>query len=276
MLKSLKRQVRKQLFPAPPPPPVAVVERPYPDVELFAWQPKNGTRNFGDHLSHVIVSAMAMRQQLTLDDEVPSVRRMIAIGSSLHFAQDGDSIWGTGVNGKIPQDLLTARNLKIKAVRGHKTAEVMRSLGHDVPNVFGDPGLLIPRLFPDRFKRKPERDYIVVPNLHDMSLVSDSEPVVSPLMGWNRCVTEILRAKFVVASSLHGLIVAESFGIPARYVRLSETESRFKYDDYATGTGRTELAPASSIAEALDMGGHPPIDFDADALMAAFPYELWD
>jgi pyruvyltransferase len=79
----------------------------------------------------------------------------------------------------------------------------------------------------------------------------------------------------VVASSLHGVVVAEAFGVPARFVRLSETESLLKYEDYLLGTGRTDEPFAKSIDEALDMGGMPPPRFDAEGLMAAFPFDLW-
>ncbi len=248
---------------------------PYPSVELIHWQPRDGTRNFGDHLSQVIVAAVARTRGFTLDDEVPVHRRMIAIGSSLHLAHDGDTIWGSGVNGKIAVEAIRARGLDIRAVRGPKTAQTLRGFGMTVPNVFGDPGLLVPHFFGARFPVVPTRDYVIVPNLHDLSLIADGDRLVSPLWGWNRCVAAIVSARLVVASSLHGLIIAEAFGIPARYLRLSETESQYKYDDYAQGTGRAELAPARSVEQALNEAPHDPIEFDREALLAAFPYDLW-
>jgi pyruvyltransferase len=267
----LVQQLYSRLKPAAP----ASVEPPYPEVNLFSWAPKNGQRNFGDHLSKVIVQAVAGEYGLTLEDEVRQPKRMLAIGSIAHFAQDGDVLWGTGVNGKIDLARITARNIDVRAVRGPKTAAVLKDLGVPVPAIYGDPGLLVPRYFGERFQRTASRDYIIVPNLHDLSLVADRPETVSPLLGWNVVVEAITSSKFVVSSSLHGIVIAEAFGIPARYVRLSETESRFKYDDYAQGTGRFELAPASSVDEALAMGGHEPIAFDVDALVNAFPRDLW-
>lgn len=248
---------------------------PYATVELFHWEAKNGARNFGDHLSQVIVDAAALNGGYTLNDEVLGPRRLLAIGSILHFAQDGDVIWGSGINGKIALDRVTVRRLDVRAVRGPKTATILRNLGIEVPEVFGDPALLVPSFFSSRFRVTPSQDYIVIPNLHDLHLVPDSERRVSPLMGWNKVVERIVKAKFVVASSLHGIILAEAFGVPARYVRFSQTEAQFKYDDYAQGTGRSELIPAHSIEHALDLGSHPPIAFDRQALLAAFPYDLW-
>lgn len=257
------------------PKPVAAPPPPYPSVQLVSWQPRDGTRNFGDHLSRIVVAAMALRSGLTLDDEVTRERRMLAIGSILHFARDGDCVWGSGVNGKIDLAHLTARDLDVRAVRGPKTAKVLRDLGMDVPDVFGDPALLVPHLFGKRFTRTGGQDFVVIPNLHDIALVPHDGHMVSPLRGWNYCISRILAADFVVASSLHGVILAEAFGVPARYLRLSETESTFKYDDYAQGTGRDRLVPASSIRDALDKGPDAKLVFDPLPLIDAFPADLW-
>ncbi|MEM8696128.1 MAG: polysaccharide pyruvyl transferase family protein [Pseudomonadota bacterium] len=251
------------------------IDATHPTTTLFAWSPKDGSRNFGDHLSHVIAEAVAAERGLTFHDEVSQPRRLLAIGSILHFAQDGDVIWGSGINGKIPLSRIAARSLDIRAVRGPLTRAHLQDKGFAVPEIFGDPALLARRYFGDRFPRLETRDYIVIPNLHDIALVADHPAFVSPLNGWNRCIEAICSARFVVASSLHGVIVAESFGVPARLVRLTDTESPFKYDDYAQGTGRDRLTPARSIDEALDMGPYPPAQFDAERLVDAFPWDLW-
>jgi len=269
------RRTISKLFPKAATTATRAIAAPYPMVELFHWEPKDGSRNFGDHLSKIVVSGVGMMRGVTLDDEVRTARRLLGIGSILHFANDGDVIWGSGINGKVASGDIPARQLDIRAVRGPKTAARLRDMGMSVPDVFGDPALLVPRLFKDRFIPTPNRDYVIVPNLHDLPLVTDQTRLVSPLWGWNRCIEEILSAKFVIASSLHGLILAEAFGVPARYLRLSETESTFKYDDYAQGTGRASLDPVRSVEEALGEGPHPAINFDADALIAAFPFDLW-
>lgn len=275
------RALKRRILPPPPPPPALLVPPPppppYPMVSLYSWAPDDGRRNFGDHLSRIIVAAVAAERGFTLEDETPAATTMLAVGSILHFARDGDVIWGSGVNGKVDPAELKARALDIRAVRGPKTAAVLSKLGMTVPAVYGDPALLVPRYFGQRFRRPDRREsFIVLPNLHDLTLIEPAPHVVSPLWGWNRCIERILGADMVVASSLHGLILAEAFGIPARMLRLSDTESTFKYDDYAQGTGRPKLRFARSVARALDMGGDTPAVFDGDALAAAFPFDLWE
>ncbi|ATE60896.1 polysaccharide pyruvyl transferase family protein [Thauera sinica] len=270
-------KIRNLLRRPPPRMPPAIMPHglPYGHVSLFHWRPADGSVNFGDHLSRIVVARVLGTRGMTLDDEVGQAARLLAIGSILHFAGDGDIVWGSGINGKVPESSFTARRLDIRAVRGPLTEEFLRRRGHAVPMVFGDPALLVRHLFPERFRPTGERPYVFVPNLHDLKLVADSPHVVSPLAGWNTVIAEILKARLVLASSLHGLVIAESFGIPARYVRLSETENLFKYLDYYYGTGRSRFDYATSIPQALEMGGMPSFGFNPGPLLAAFPWDLW-
>lgn len=249
---------------------------PYPGVELFHWKPSNGQLNFGDQLSEVIVTKLLADHGLFLGEGTRRAARLFAVGSILHFARDGDVVWGSGINGKIPASQPGFPNLDVRAVRGPMTRAVLLQAGLSVPEVYGDPALLLPVLLPGRFARRSTRAHVFVPNLHDLSLTGDKDNVVSPLSPWNQCVSEILSAELVLASSLHGLVIAEAYGIPARYVRLSETESLFKYQDYVQGTGRPDLEFAKSIAEGLEMGGMAPPQFDPNPLLSAFPLDLWD
>ncbi|WP_207432137.1 polysaccharide pyruvyl transferase family protein [Sabulibacter ruber] len=250
----------------------------YNHVDLYYWKPLNGSQNFGDHLSKVIVTKVLADRNHLLEEETKHQRTMLAIGSVLHFASDNDVIWGTGVNGKVDVNEHTFSRLDVRAVRGPLTREFLMKRGIPVPEVYGDPALLIPHIFPGRFKKDPQKEYVVVPNLHDLKIakVLNLKNVISPVWGWNKCVEEILKAEFVIASSLHGLIIAEAFGIPACYIRLTETENLFKYNDYLHGTGRGEIEFATSVAQALEMGGMQPPKFDAQKLLDAFPIDLWE
>jgi pyruvyltransferase len=252
---------------------------PFPYVDLYNWAPQDGRVNFGDHLSEIIVRQLLALRGLSLDQEVNKSARLLAIGSILQYSTEGDHIWGTGWNGKVPESMFTAKSLHIHAVRGPLTAEFLAQRGFVVPQVYGDPALLMPYLFKENFAVNPRRDYVFVPNLHDESILPPGMPhVISPLQGWNNVITQILEAKLVLASSLHGLIIAEAYGIPARYVRLTQTEDPFKYKDYYLGTGRleSELQFASSVEEGLEMGGMPGLRFNHQPLLDAFPLHLWD
>ena len=220
---------------------------------------------------------MLRTQGLSLRSRAQPVR-LLAIGSVLHFAQDGDVVWGTGRNGKIPDEAHAFRHLDVRAVRGPLTRAYLEAKGMTVPEIYGDPALLIPEIFPSfaELAREKRHDYLLVPNLHDIRLVENEPNVVRPTQNWKDCVKQIVQSRFVVASSLHGIIVAEAFGIPARMLRLSDTEPDFKYQDYYAGTGRGHFHAARTLEEARDLGGEPAPTVDLRALHGAFPFDLWN
>ena len=89
-------------------------------------------------------------------------------------------------------------------------------------------------------------------------------------------IEKITDSRFVISSPLHGLIVAEAFGIPARMLRITTHEPLLKYQDYYYGTNRPYFQYAQSIEEAFQMGGEPPFECDLQKLYEAFPFEYWE
>lgn len=250
---------------------------PYPHVELFQLAPDKGSVNFGDRLPDIISRQMLALHGVSLDDEVIRSERLFSVGSVLHFSKTGDHIWGTGWNGNVSEKEFKARNLKVHAVRGPLTAEILKARNIEVPEIYGDPALLIPHIFKNRFKPNPQNDYVFIPNQQDLPIVNEFANVVSPLRGWNSVIDAIVKSKLVLSSSLYGLIVADAFGIPARYVRLTQNEDLFKYKDYYLGTGRTEseFKFANSIEEGLEMDGAAAIRYNTLPLIKSFPLALW-
>lgn len=251
----------------------------YPVVDVFYWRPPDGRLNFGDYLSRVVVEQAAATRGLRLDEGQPKLRRMLCIGSILHLARKGDVVWGSGINGRQGQRQPGSSRLDVRAVRGPHTRAILQEHGIAVPEVYGDPALLLPTLLPGRFTPRPTREVVFVPNLHDLATHGRAgegrAELVSPYLPWNRVVEQIVSARLVVASSLHGLILAEAYGIPARLLRLSESEDLLKYRDYYAGTGRPSFDHATSVAQAIEMGGEQPARFDPAPLLDTFPFDLW-
>lgn len=274
-LRRIKRKISKQLFkPEIERFPVA----PYTTIDLVYWRPK-GAVNFGDELGRTIVELMLARKGITIFDEVSTPRRLVTVGSVLDHAENDSVVWGTGRNGSKPDRAHFFERLDVRAVRGPRTRKFLSERGLNVPEIYGDPALLLPALAGGRFKPTGVMDVLFVPNLNDyqgnIDFSKAKVPILDPRNSWNRAVEAILRAKFIVASSLHALIIAEAYGIPARYVRLTEHENLFKYQDYFEGTGRNLGEFATSIEQAVAMGGKELPDFNSTQLMESFPYDLW-
>lgn len=228
--------------------------------------------NFGDLLGPVVVAGELARRGLT----GTMSQRLLAVGSILHFAQDGDVIWGAGANGKMPADAHKFGDLDVRAVRGPRTREFLRSRSISAPAVYGDPGLLVPYAMPEALRWRENSRYrvTVVPNLNDVAEWEHVDGFLDPRAGLKKCVRRIAQSDLVVGSSLHGIVVAEALGVPARLI-ISNVESSFKYADYYEGTGRENFRAASSMAEALSRGGERPPRWSSEPLLDAFPEDLW-
>lgn len=257
-------------------------------VELVHWNPsrprfpgrlgrlfKVPTNNFGDLLGPLVVRRILERQGIAERQGEESVR-LLSIGSILRLAREGDIVWGSGANGKSLDVDHDYSQLDVRAVRGPLTKAFLEAKGITVPTVFGDPGLLVSHLWTREeigATAKPEGT-TVVPNLHDYEAMGDRSKVVNPRANVWDIVRRIACSKLVVGSSLHGIVIAEAFGVPARLVA-SRTEPAFKYEDYYRGTGRSEFEMAVDVPTAERMGGEPALDWNPSALLGAFPSELW-
>ncbi len=258
------------------------------NVEIVHWNPKRrlwGSRlrspfrvnNFGDLIGPLVVDLVAER--LSLSKQSRASARLLTVGSIMHMARPGDVIWGSGVNGKVPIERHSFDGLDVRAVRGPLTARALRDHGLHVPEIYGDPALLLPELMPSlrRWAQVKIHDTIVIPNLNDLDAYESlAANVLDPRTPLLTCLKTIAQSRSVVGSSLHGFIVSESLGIPARLVA-SPNEPEFKYQDYFLGTGREPIRSALTLDEAFaTLPEHPAaLNWEASELLDAFPGDLW-
>jgi len=232
--------------------------------------------NFGDLLGPALVSRIVADDGLKQPATRRGTPRLVAIGSIIHFAADGDVIWGSGINGKASDDEHRFLQLDVRAVRGPLTRDALIRRGIDVPEIFGDPGLLAPTVFPElsRWSQNKRHQLSIVPNLHDFAIWRSHPDVVDPTAPLLAVLERIARSERVIGSSLHGIIVAESLGVPATLMRPG-TEPLFKYEDYYRGTGRQDFPVATGLDEALSTHAEPIGEWSSIELLDAFPSDLW-
>jgi pyruvyltransferase len=262
-------------------------------VRLFSWNPRRsrlpsridarvpvGRRinNFGDLVGPMLVRRAI--QDLNLDAKRANRHTtLFSVGSVLHFAKTGDVIWGSGRNGKVADNIHKFGNLDIRAVRGPLTGDFLRARGIDVPDVYGDPALLLPHYYPELVRLSENKLYPVtyVPNLNDVGAEPyrglEPDLQLDPRSPFSVCIARIVQSERIIGSSLHGIVIAEAFGIPAVGLH-SSSESAWKYDDYYLGTGRGYGLLAPDVESAQRAVVPKPL-FDADALIHSFPSDLW-
>lgn len=260
-------------------------------IEVINWNPREvsfrgrriprvlGSRigrpvnNFGDLLGPLIVRSMLDQRRLT---DPGSRRRLLTVGSILHMARTGDVVWGSGWNGDLNPRDRRFEMVDLRAVRGPMTADLLARRGGDAPRVFGDPALLLPLLLPDLGSPPGVRSgALFIPNIRDRGngVVPDGVRLLSPTGDPFAIVRAITASSFVIASSLHAVIVADAFGVEARLVR-TEIDP-FKYADHYLGTGRPDFRMADSVSHALRLGGEPSIDWNPEPLLGSFPDDLF-
>lgn len=251
---------------------------------LFWWEPEDGRDNIGDYLSRVVVSHLLATRDLELTEKLDVSRPLFSIGSVLHFAQTGDVVWGSGINGHIPAAKHRFAALDVRAIRGPLTRKfLMEQKGIDAPEVFGDPALLTPLLLPRSLLVSEElvasKDFVVIPHFSESldRYAKVRDKIVSPICRPAEFIRQILQAKLVISSSLHGVILAEAYGIPSVFLNWGNVEPAFKYDDYYLGTGRSQYHFGHDIEECLALGGNANFDLATiqQGLVGAFPYDLW-
>ena len=237
--------------------------------------------NFGDLLSPWLIGRMTGREVVFADKTRP---HYIAVGSILKRVSPQSVVWGSGSFGNENRDQLVPE-ATYTAVRGPLSRARLLDVGATVPEVYGDPALLTPLYY--RPKVKKTHDIGIVarwsekrwaqaklgPGVKLIDLGTDDVEGV---------IKEMLSCRQIVTASLHGLIIADAYGIPNAWV-LSRTAAggEFKYLDYFASVDKFRLPQGVKIKgrevtvaylrSRLDFDARP-ITFDFRKLLDACPF----
>lgn len=206
-------------------------------MKYFDWYyHRPAELNVGDSLSEPILSYFLKGVNLRRAEKKDS-GKLVSCGSVMSMVKSGDTVWGTGC---IRNKELRLPNVKFLAVRGKLTRGLIK--GSIVPEVYGDPALLLPLIYNPKIEKKYKVG--IIPHYVDKDLVK-GEKIISVALNWKEFVNEVLSCEQIISSSLHGIIIAEAYGIPATWAVYSDklTGGQFKFQDYFSGTGRKEQKP---------------------------------
>ncbi len=178
-------------------------------MKLYYWNKK---RNFGDLLGSYLIKRFT---NLPTTWSPPESSELVMMGSILEHLPN----YYTGVIagiGKLHQNS-TPPDLEystILALRGPLSAKGIKG-----NFVLADPGLLADELVPQEDK---EYDLGLIPHwtdftLEKLPLFKQYNPkIINVLDDPLKVISEIGKCKKIVSSSLHGIILADAFGIPRR------------------------------------------------------------
>lgn len=253
------------------------VDLPHPSRPNVYW---HAPSNVGDALSGWLATKIS-GHRVRFTHYRWREPKVFVTGSIMSIADSTTTVWGAGIAWK--DDKIDPR-CRILAVRGPLTAARARSCGASCPDVFGDPALLMPRLY-----TPPQPPYKrrlgIVPHLVDRNKVfkafghNPAVQLVDVTRTPERVADELSRCDAVVSSSLHGLILAAAYQIPFGWVEFSSgvVGDGTKFFDFYASIGRTARAPLDcralpSVDAMLSSIDDRPVFIDLEPLWQACPF----
>jgi hypothetical protein len=225
------------------------------EIKLYQYREKDGTINFGDELSVDILNRLFHVKVNVTDLEHAN---FLAVGTILGLVSKKISnkktkllVWGSGIfeNNSAIKELENYQNITYLAVRGMLTKN---ALGLNNSVAIGDPGLLSNLIYRDKVQKNGKIAIILhigaffyhKKEAEEFLKIIDKDERFFFIDYNNKpeyVANQIKASKLVISSAMHGLIMADSFGIPNAKL-LSENdrleghkengENNIKFEDY--------------------------------------------
>ena len=208
----------------------------------------------------------------------------MSAGSILSGARGDCIVWGSGIRSRCAA---LQQPWKICAVRGPYSQERCLHFGIRCNDVFGDPGILLPRFYspprpPVTFRLGIIPHFRDLPNIRRTHSAQDDAQIIDVRYPIETVVDQIRSCQAVVSSSLHGLIVANAYGIQSGWVDFGGRigGDGIKFLDYFASLGcfnpvRLDDAARLSTEELVSFAKDAPIlstAAAADRLMEVCPF----
>jgi len=198
--------------------------------------------NFGDILTPILIDKL-FGYTCVWTHKPFTKPSMIAIGSILNKAENKTVVWGSGAmraSDPIKRDAIYL------SVRGPYTRDLILQGGGTCPPIFGDPALIMPEIYTPI--KTGEYTYGLFTHYVDYDEVSawykdDPEVLVINPVNANPLIIidQMAKCERIVSSSLHGVIIAHAYGVPAVWAKHSDKlgGDGIKFADHYESVGLT-------------------------------------
>lgn len=250
------------------------------EIALHWW---NGRLNFGDVVNKFIVENLSGKRAIWSSDNSDKEHHLV-IGSVLQSCNDNAIVWGSGIISDRKTPLFKPK--KVYAVRGPKTREVLLARGIDCPPVYGDPALVLPSLI------QPNNSGVmyklgIIPHYNNKNDVffnqnfpDDVKIIDIETDDVQEFIDEIASCELIVSSSLHGIIIADAYGVPAHHISFDDSVEgeEFKFFDYYLSVGRDcnfpiQVSESTRIEDLYALPKHYDINIDVQPLLDNCPFK---
>lgn len=236
--------------------------------------------NFGDALTPWIIRRLVGWHPTFVRPEDPRHKYFVT-GSIMSYAGAHCTVWGCGI---MNRNDYVSPAAKLLAVRGPLTRARAIECGAECPEVYGDPALLLPRLY----RQQSEKRHLVgvMPHFSDLPRLaaawrpSDELLLIDPQNPVEKVIDQLASCELVASSSLHGIIASHAYGVPAVWLKFRDLAcgDDSKFYDYFYSIGREFPAPVYLEYGSIDPGelalraSPPPAGFDLEPLWRACPF----
>ena len=254
-----------------------------PDKRIRMWwarRPYPG--NFGDILNPYLIEKITGAAPVLSEPG----EGLLAIGSIIKFAGAATTVWGAG-SSRRNETLSPVADYRL--VRGPITRAILTDAGIPCAERYGDPALLLPRFFRPSTQKLHRLGYIPHYVHFSQQLPSDAHLIDVRCVGTEgieRFISEVCSCEAIISTSLHGIIIANAYGIPARWARFGGGAKKvhgddMKFEDYFASVAMPLQAPLDlSEAGAIDsefilanMDRTVDLRLSLDAILESFPHD---
>jgi hypothetical protein len=206
----------------------------------FYWYQEN-IINFGDQITKYLVKKVSgINIKNIVNPNRTKQTVLLGVGSIMRLCNKNTIIWGSGIRDK---DQSVNNGKIIRSVRGPLTRERLIKNGYECPPIYGDPGLLLSKFYIPTVEKKYNlgiiphySQYQKVYEIYEKEFL-DGEVNIIDLRtdDIESTVNKILSCKNIVSSSLHGIVVANSYDIPVRWIKFDNNiygDDTKYYDHY--------------------------------------------
>lgn len=168
-------------------------------------------------------------------------------------------IWGAGFMNSDEQ----FKGGNIYAVRGKYSAQILSMNGFGYCNVWGDPALLLPLVYNPQMVKKYKLG--IIPHYSEYSDFKKEyrfENIINlHTTNIEKTIRKIIECRYILSTSLHGLIIAHAYGIPAIWIKKNYIfTDGLKFFDYFSSVNIPEYEGFSDINNLIDDINNDTID----------------
>ena len=209
---------------------------------------RGAIRDFVDSLikRKSLKEALLRVRYIFMDDPV-----ILGIGSIMTLSNKRTIVWGSGF---MSNDIVIKEGT-FTAVRGRETAKRLQELGLISPIVYGDPALLLPLYYNPLIQKKQKIG--IIPHISEYTYFyerwSNKYKIINlKTKDVESIIDQIKECEYILSSSLHGIIVSHSYGIPCLWIenKILEKEG-FKFKDYFSSVGIVPYRGFNNIEDIL-------------------------